>query len=253
MKRRKLNNRGAALISVLVVTTFITILATTMLYIAAMNFQQKQTDYQNKQSFYGAEKALDELKSLLVRDVEDAYVTAYNKTTRNFLKLDASGRESYFQEQFMDEMKKKWKTRVDTVKVHSVPDESDYLKAVQSVMTGAYAAEADSFYKVKDYGVYETTEAGKVKQKFALRGVQVKYTSGNYTTFLYTDICIEPPQAAWAVDSFSSTSEPGAKEREQILFTDYVSYVNWRKADYENSESDLYDAIKIGDNAEGIK
>ncbi|MDE7207365.1 MAG: hypothetical protein K2N90_09470, partial [Lachnospiraceae bacterium] len=71
MKEIKLNNRGSALISVLVVTTFITIIATTMLYMAAMNYQQKLTDYQNKESFYDAEKSLDELKSLLVADVQE--------------------------------------------------------------------------------------------------------------------------------------------------------------------------------------
>jgi len=246
MKRRKLNNRGAALISVLVVTTFITILATTMLYVAAMNFQQKQTDYQNKQSFYGAEKALDELKSILVEDVQTAYVKAYNKTTREFLTLGTEdARTSYFQEEFMNELKKTWNDRVH--------DEGDMLKAVQSVMTDAYAAEKGSFYKVKDYGVYQTTDpSGVIKKKFALRGVQVKYTAGNYTTFLYTDICIEPPKVNWGVDKYTENSG-AAVDRENIAFTDYVSYVNWRKADYDDSESNLYDTIKIGDNDVGDK
>ena len=72
-----------------------------MLYMAAMNYQQKQTDYQNKQSFYGAEKALDEFKSILVSDVQDAYLYAYNETSKNFLwrKDDLT---AYFQESFMN-------------------------------------------------------------------------------------------------------------------------------------------------------
>lgn len=228
-----MNNKGAALISVLVITTFITILATTMLYVAATNFQQKQTDYQNKQSFYGAEKALDELKSILVKDVQTAYVEAYNKTTRNFLRMDAAQREAYFQKEFMDTLKKTWDGRVGS--------SGDPLSAVQSVMTGAYAAEADSFYKVYGYGVYENDD--NTLQKFALRGVQVKYTVGNYTTFLYTDICLEPPVVDWSAESFSATTE--LAEREKIAFTDYVSYVNWRKADYDNSKDGVYDDIDI--------
>lgn len=237
MKRFKLNNKGAALISVLVITTFITILATTMLYVAAMNFQQKQTDYENKQSFYGAEKALDELKSILVKDVQTAYVTAYNKTTRNFLRMDAAQRRGYFQDEFMASLKTTWDGRVGS--------SGDLLSAVQSVMTGAYAAEADSFYKILDYGVYETTGAGGEKlQKFALKGVQVKYTSGNYTTFLYTDICLEPPAMNWSAESFSAGTDE--VPRDVIAFTDYVSYVNWRKADYDTSNDSTYDMINIG-------
>ncbi|MDE7266043.1 MAG: hypothetical protein K2N89_01080 [Lachnospiraceae bacterium] len=233
MRRLKLNNKGAALITVLVITTFITILATTMLYVAATNFQQKQTDYQNKQSFYKAEKALDELKSILVKDVQTAYVEAYNKTTRNFLSKTAAEREAYFQDIFMDTLKKTWEKRVT--------DSGDLLGAVQSMMTGEYAAEAASFYKVSDYGVYENDT--HTLQKFALRGVQVKYTEGNYTTFLYTDICLEPPVVDWSAESFSTSTD--LVDREKIAFTDYVSYVNWRKADYDDSNDGVYDGIGI--------
>ncbi len=236
--RLKLNNKGAALISVLVVTTFVTIIATTMLYMAAMNYQQKLTDYQNKQSFYGAEKALDELKSILVGDVQEAYVKAYNKTTRQFLVLKtAQARNEYFQDAFIHELNEKWETRVSTG--------GDNLTAVRSVMTGAYATEADSIYRVLDYGVYETTTSTGTAKKFALRGVQTKYTSGAFTTFIYTDICLEPPQIDWS-DTYSNAGDSvtEAVERDTIAFTDYVYYVNWRKADYDEGAAGGYDNIE---------
>lgn len=229
MGKAKLNNRGAALVSVLVVTTFITLIATTMLYVAAMNYQQKLTDYQNKQSFYGAEKALDELKSIMVKDVQMAYLEAYNKTAREFLLLKTSqARKEYFQDEFTAKLKNIWETRV-------AANGDDLVAAVKSVMTGVYAAEADCIYKVADYGIYETATDTGTAQKFAIKGVQVKYTSGNYTTFLYTDICLEPPQVDWSADSFSTTTVTAPNERDTIAFTDYVSYINWRKADYDDS------------------
>ncbi len=237
----KLNNKGAALVSVLVVTTFITIIATTMLYIAAMNYQQKQTDYQNKQSFYGAEKALDELKSILVGDVQEAYVTAYNKTTRQFLLLKTvQARNEFFQDAFIHELNEKWRGR-------AAANGDDLVTAVRSVMTGAYAAEADSIYRVLDYGVYETVTPTGTARKFALKGVQSRYTSGNYTTFIYTDICLEPPQVDWS-DTYSNAGDTvaEAKDRETIAFTDYVSYINWRKADYDEGVAGSYDSIDIG-------
>ena len=55
---KKLDNRGSALLIVILVVGFLTILATTLLYISGMNFQIKQADYQNKKNFYTGETGL---------------------------------------------------------------------------------------------------------------------------------------------------------------------------------------------------
>lgn len=246
-KKRKLNNRGSALVSVLVITTFITIIATTMLYMAAMNYQQKQTDYQNKQSFYGAEKALDEFKSILASDVQDAYLEAYNDTSKNFLwkKDDLT---AYFQDAFMNALKKKWEKRTGDVTAADISglqsiasmDESQkkLLLAIRKVMEGTgeaeYAENAKCFYKVDSYGLYEDSSGAK---KFALKGIQVKCTSGSYTTFLYTDICLEPPYVNWQTDFADATGATEEKSWETIAFTDSVYYVNWHRADYDERET----------------
>lgn len=259
-KKGKLNNKGAAMISVLVVTTFITIIATTMLYMATTNYRQKQTDYQNKQSFYGAEKALDELKCILVADVQEAYIKAYNETAKNF--LVETDRSSYYQEAFMKALNEKWKDRVDdsALDTSQVPNIAETLTdsqekivaAIQKLMkdksslpstkyadSTEYEKSADCFYKVDSYGVYN--DSGK--RKFALRGIQVKCTSGNYTTFLYTDICIEPPEVNWSDHYTSVADADGVEDRKRIPFTDYVYYTNWHRADYDERNDE---AIEIG-------
>lgn len=247
MKKVKLNDQGAALISVLVVTTFITILATTMLYMAAMNYQQKLTDYQNKDSFYKAEKALDELKSLMAADVQEAYVYAYNKTSKQFLLLKTGdARRDYFQDAFMAKLNEIWAERIKQAKLadSTLDDAKARVAAVQKLMTdkgGTYATEAGCIYKVDDYGVYKLGSGGTERRKFVLKGVQAKATStspaGSYTTFLYTDICLEAPQVDWGADSFSAFTGTVAEERETIAFTDYISYINWHKGDYDESGS----------------
>ncbi|MDE6364664.1 MAG: pilus assembly PilX N-terminal domain-containing protein [Lachnospiraceae bacterium] len=239
LKYKLADNKGSALVSVLVVCTFMTIIATTMLFVAAQNYQMKLTDYQNKQSFYGAEKALDELKAVLVADVEEAYLTAYSDTMQNFLKLSVAGEDvkEYYQNKFVKELTEKWKKRVDS--------DGDILYAVQGVMSagGCDPEQVKSVYKVMEYGVYEGTELEEdghggtvtmLSDKFALRGVQVKYTVGNYTSFIYTDICLEPPAVDLSARSYTPSVE-AAKEREIIAFTDCVVYMNWRKADYEEN------------------
>lgn len=247
-KKWKLNNEGAALISVLVVTTFITIIATTMLYMATTNYRQKQTDYQNKQSFYGAEKALDELKCVLVADVQEAYLEAYNETAKNF--LVETDRTAYYQEAFMKALNEKWKKDVDDPgldlsNVSSLATLSEPQKklvaAIQKRMkenhfaldSMEYEESAKCFYKVDSYGVYNDSGA----RKFALKGIQVKCTSGNYTTFLYTDICIEPPEVNWS-DHYTTVTDAGdIEQRKRIPFTDYVYYTNWHRADYDERDN----------------
>lgn len=232
---RKLNNKGSALVSVLVVTAFITIIGTTMLYISAQNYQMKQTDYQNKQSFYEAEKAIDSLKALLVEDVQKAYLAAYKDTMNNYLKLVTSkDRKEYYQQCYLDNLQEIWDDRIGG---------GDKTTAVKNYMiTKGLSAEADCIYKVEGYGIASTTVTDpvtgeeKTEKQFVINGVRAKFTSGAYTNFLYTDICLALPELDLTVDKsaevIGGTPAPTSTQRETIALTDYVVYMNWRKADY---------------------
>ena len=84
MKRKRwryiqLNNNGSALISVVAVVIFLSVIATTIIYISGKNYQIKANDYQNKNTFYQAEMALDELKGALAADVSEAFKYAYRE------------------------------------------------------------------------------------------------------------------------------------------------------------------------------
>lgn len=239
-RKRKSNNKGAALVSVLVITAFISILATTLLYIAATNYRQKLTNYQNKSSFYTAEKALDELKSAMVSDVQDAYYKAYRKVSSQLLFLENEDeRQKKFQDFFMDELKKTWDNRTGATT----------LEKVKTLMTekGYPTADIESIYGVAGYGTYKLdgtdSDVGKVAKRFALRGVQAYTPNNSYTTFIYTDICVEAPDIRYWVEkpgaSSSGEEESAVVESSEdiISFTDCISYANWQKSDYEYGES----------------
>lgn len=236
-KKDRLNDKGSALVSVLVVTAFISIIATTMLYVSAQNYQMKYTDYQNKQSFYGAEEALDSLKSLMVEDVQKAYLAAYKEVMNSFLKSGtAQARKECYQDAYIKELQKIWDDRLSAAG-------GDNLVMMREFMTNeGHLSEdvAKRIYKVEGYGVSDTSSSvttGGVTttttgKQFTIRGIRAKYTSGNYTTFLYTDIGIALPELDLSVESSQSFSGT-AKDRELIALTDYVIYMNWRKADYD--------------------
>jgi hypothetical protein len=228
MQQNRLDNRGSAIVTVLVVMTFITVLGTTMLYIAGQNYQQKQTDYQNKQSFYQAEEALDSLKALLVKDAADAYSKAYKDTSMNFLKLTSKdARMNYYKKTYTDYLTEVWDSR------SADAGSGGLLKAVRDYMIreGVSETVAQCIYKVDGYSV--AADASDGANEFVIRGVRAKYTSGNYTTFLYTDIAITIPQYEMAVVEYSTTTDLASSEKRIVAFTDYVVYMNWRKADYD--------------------
>ena len=62
---KKLNNKGAAMISVLVATVFIAIIATTLLYMAYLNYLTKAVRNASNDNFYTCEYALDDLATSL--------------------------------------------------------------------------------------------------------------------------------------------------------------------------------------------
>ncbi|SCY00071.1 hypothetical protein SAMN02910370_00979 [Lachnospiraceae bacterium XPB1003] len=63
--RKEDNNRGAAMVSVLIAVAFIAILATSLLYLAYMNYLTKVMRYGSNDDFYTSEYAVDELSSTL--------------------------------------------------------------------------------------------------------------------------------------------------------------------------------------------
>ena len=62
---KNLKNKGAAMISVLVATVFIAIIATTLLYMAYLNYLTKAVRNASNDNFYTCEYALDDLATSL--------------------------------------------------------------------------------------------------------------------------------------------------------------------------------------------
>lgn len=73
MKTRKSfmkDNRGAALVTIMIAVAFISILASTMLYMSYSNYQMKIVNYQSKVNFYGTEKDMTQVSTSIRNEVE---------------------------------------------------------------------------------------------------------------------------------------------------------------------------------------
>lgn len=92
MRRERLDNKGAALVTILIAVTFMTIMASSLMYMAYMNYLTKSMRYSSTDNFYTDEFALDELSTALQQTAANestmaaarqAILNGVGKTSRN--------------------------------------------------------------------------------------------------------------------------------------------------------------------------
>lgn len=110
-KTKQKKNQGFSLITVILAVSFIGILSMLMLYLAVSNFFMKTTDLKGKNSFYTAERALEEIKTGLQQDIGDAMSKAYIHVLETYDKNSASKdvvqdeeRQKEFQNDFIEKL-----------------------------------------------------------------------------------------------------------------------------------------------------
>lgn len=115
-KIKKQHEGGFSLFTVIVAVSFVGILGLLVLYIALANFQMKVTDLKGKDSFYTAERALEEIRAGLQEDVGNAMSVAYTQVLEAYNKDNTSQDESMdkqrqkdFQTRFISELVKRLK------------------------------------------------------------------------------------------------------------------------------------------------
>ena len=108
---------GFSLFTVLIAVSFVGILGLLVLYMALANFNMKVTDLKGKDSFYTAERAIEEIRVGLQQDVGDAMSKAYTQVLETYNKntkledtsLDKQ-RQSEFEDLFVKELVKRLRT-----------------------------------------------------------------------------------------------------------------------------------------------
>lgn len=107
LKKHKTDNRGAAIIVVIVAIAFIGMLIAMLTYMAYYNYLMKHVDRSSKDNFYSAEYALDVLNAGLQKDISDSMAEAYIQATKSSAGLDADMINSNFKAQYLSILKKK--------------------------------------------------------------------------------------------------------------------------------------------------
>lgn len=123
-------NKGFSLITVIIAVSFIGILGLLVLYMALSNFQMKIIDLKGKDSFYTAERAIEEIRVGLQEDVGNSMSEAYIKVLETYDR-DENSKDVVLDKQrqndFVNEFIKKLANRLEKDSDQSKYD-LDYLK-----------------------------------------------------------------------------------------------------------------------------
>lgn len=101
LQNRKRDDKGAALVLVIVAIAFVGMLVAMILYMAYCNYLMKSNDTMAKDNFYTAEYALDVINAGLQMDVSECMSEAYVKTVNNSSDKDSEFMEQDFKEEFV--------------------------------------------------------------------------------------------------------------------------------------------------------
>lgn len=178
---KKKDNRGSAMIIIIVVIAFVSILVSTLYAMVTMNIQMKSVDRKAKKSFYSAEGALEQINLGLQKEMSTASVKAYAEVMQGYVAnvLEADRRLTF-------------NTRLITDLQSALKQESDpdkYKKEkLESYLTPDVAANteisSDSWSMVKSSD----------NSSLVLKGVVITYTDAEgFQSVIETDIRVKAP------------------------------------------------------------
>lgn len=128
--KKKRDDRGSAIVIVIIAMAMIGILATTLLWMAYMNYMIKVADIRNKNSFYTAEEVVEQIMSGLRRESAEAVGVAYRDVLANWDNLDSeAARKNVFMTTYMDTLIDKLKDDSHTPAISMPPGTIYYKKS----------------------------------------------------------------------------------------------------------------------------
>lgn len=179
------DNRGSAIVIVIIAMALIGILVSSILWSAYMNYMIKLADVRNKNSFYSAETVMEQIMAGMQHEASAAITISYQDVMKNW----------EFDENETNRFNRFGTTYLDTL----VKNLTDPLKG-----TGFYSLKVlqdfvdDDLFAGVDFTEWEKSSCRMElvnNSSLVLYDVRVSYTDENdYVSIINTDICIDVPK-----------------------------------------------------------
>lgn len=263
--KKKLNNKGAALVLTIIVIAFVSILTTMLLYMATMNYQMKSTVHKTRVSFYGSEIPLEVIRTHIVMSVAEISDIAYEECIRTYSSKANGERLNDYQTIFYTKVQEAWEAKTTNASgtkwdwvygIEKILEEdmpSPYVVADIHVLkmpttwngldcdgdpdtecTAKYHIALDSSISDTDRLELDTVVVdpltGETNDRLLLKGIKVYYKQDGFASVINTDYCIIAPGINWSVNNSALVwGTETTVEREDVTLEECVTYINYKK------------------------
>lgn len=180
----KNEDRGAALLAVLVILVVVSIIAVVITKITLTNIQMKEVEKSTKTNFYSAESVIDELYAGANAVATEQMAAQYENILKNFTAKQNAGTslQDVFQKGYMDALEGAFSD--------GAASGSYSIDTLKSCI--ATAANRDCLITQTADAVYDKDDTGGL---FTLKNIKVSYTNARgYETTITTDLVFSTPQ-----------------------------------------------------------
>lgn len=194
---KKRRNSGSSIVIVIIAMAMIGIMATTLLWMAYINYMIKVNDIRNKNSFYSAETVMEQIMAGLRNTSSEAVSEAYGEVLSNWDSLETEGnRYSAFATEYLDTL----------VKLLKDPSKGDGYYRRELLKGFVDTAAWGNVNETAWLAGTDSTNAADVREpvmelvngnSLYLRNVFVAYQDGDRLSVVSTDICLDVPSVVF--------------------------------------------------------
>lgn len=213
---KQTDDKGSAMVVVIIAMAFIGILASVLMYMSLLNYQMKANNLQAKDNFYSAETVLDEIRVHMEEQVSTSLGDAYTQILVNYDDTSVSEKESKLRYAFLNSMQKAYKCS-DTASLNYYDLEKLFNSLSPEVKKNTELQTSDGVnsYTIKMVGgaVQTTGTNGSgaavsdlpkgqltlFTDGLSFQKLKVIYTNANgYVSVIQTDIRVKMPDMSFA-------------------------------------------------------
>ncbi|HCT64121.1 MAG TPA: hypothetical protein DIC60_02415 [Lachnospiraceae bacterium] len=188
------NNKGFSIVAVLVTVAFVSILGSILLFTSLTNYQMKNIERKNKQTFYNAESVLNEVRVGLQQVESDSISQAYTNVLINY--NTAVDTENAFQNNFKDALCE-WEK--DGTLLLSTNGAGELIYNPNVLLT---------FVNDSTGVVLEGSQVEVTEDFVKLKNVSVSYIKNGYETHVAADICMAVPEFTYTQSEMVLSAVP---------------------------------------------